>query len=550
MALGVALDLGTSGYRTHLVDLSKNGKILSTAITMRHPLPGANIMDHLHFWIENGSAVGHKIIIETVDKLIELHDAEPKEIKCIAICGNPAQLSMFENIEIRDLAFAGNSLLKRLNVKVPERRAHTIAACDLGLNSVDAEAVIRIPPSIRHEIGADALAMIIKSHMLERKETCMVTDYGTNAEMGLYHNGELFTGSAAAGPAMEGQSIEYGMLAAPMAISDLELLSDGSWRNYVLDERLKAQHGSNVDPANGVVKMASTVKARGITGTGVVAAVALGLETGIIKLPTLTSPDKKLHLQDGVFITEHDVLEAGKAMGAIRAGHRTLIEEVNIDDEDLKSMYLAGASGTYVDPLKAQVCGLVPRVLDRTYQCGNTSLMMAYDLLVKDEAMDEMQSIADSIAAKHIMFATSKIFEDLYVNEIAYWLEGMPFDMFNQILKEKGYRPLPPLKRPKETLRIVSSDIPVLGARGLKTLDHVGVFLIAEFPGCTGCGKCMRECPERALRVEKLDKDRFQIRIATEYCLGTACKNCEQSCTEDVIRLSDMKIVERTKEAA
>ncbi len=104
MAYGIALDLGTSGYRTHLVDLDQKGKIISTAITMRHPLPGANIMDHLHFWMENGSEVGHRIIIETVDKLIGLHSTDPKQIKRIAICGNPAQLSMFENIEIRDLA--------------------------------------------------------------------------------------------------------------------------------------------------------------------------------------------------------------------------------------------------------------------------------------------------------------------------------------------------------------------------------------------------------------------------------------------------------------
>ena len=78
MAYGVALDLGTSGYRSHLVDLSKNGKIISTAITMRHPLPGANIMDHLHFWMENGTEVGHSIIMETVDKLIDLHGRQPR----------------------------------------------------------------------------------------------------------------------------------------------------------------------------------------------------------------------------------------------------------------------------------------------------------------------------------------------------------------------------------------------------------------------------------------------------------------------------------------
>ena len=61
----------------------------------------------------------------------------------------------------------------------------------------------------------------------------MVTDYGTNAKMGLFHEGELYTGSAAAGPAMEGQAITHGMLAAPYAISDINLGPDGMWENYV-----------------------------------------------------------------------------------------------------------------------------------------------------------------------------------------------------------------------------------------------------------------------------------------------------------------------------
>ena len=52
--LGVALDLGTSGFRGQALDLDQNGMIISTAVTTRHPLPGANVMDHLHFAIEIG----------------------------------------------------------------------------------------------------------------------------------------------------------------------------------------------------------------------------------------------------------------------------------------------------------------------------------------------------------------------------------------------------------------------------------------------------------------------------------------------------------------
>ncbi|QLH74188.1 MAG: methylamine methyltransferase corrinoid protein reductive activase [Methanomassiliicoccales archaeon] len=545
MSYGIALDLGTSGYRSHLVDLDKKGKILSTSITMRHPLPGANIMDHLHFWLENGSEVGHKIIIETVDKLIAMHGAEPNEIVRMAICGNPAQLSMFENIEIRDLAFAGQSMLKKLNVKVPERKAHTIKAEELGLTSVKKTAEIRIPPSIRHEIGADALAMIMKTNMLEEKGTCMVTDYGTNAEMGLMYKGELYTGSAAAGPAMEGQSIEYGMLAAPEAISDLSLGPGGKWYNYVLDEKLKPIQTALIDPRDGSGRILTNNTARGITGTGCVACVAMGLETGVIKLPYIDTPDHKMHLMNGITFHESDLHEAGKAMGAIRAGHRTLIEEVGIDDKEVKTMYLAGASGTYVDPIKAQTVGLVPRVLDKTVQAGNTSLMMAYDILVDDDGLDKMQDVADAISSKHIMFATSKTFEEIYVNEIAYWDEGMPFEMFNEMLAGKGYRPLPPIKRPKETIRIVSSDIPIIGHRGLKVLDNVGVYLVGSFPECIGCRKCEKQCPERALKVYEMGDGKFKIQVETEHCLGTACKNCESVCPKKCYNFSELKIVNR-----
>jgi methylamine methyltransferase corrinoid protein reductive activase len=436
-------------------------------------------------------------------------------------------------------------MLTRLKVKVPERKAHSIKADELGFNSVRKDAEVRIPPSIRHEIGADALAMIMKTGMMDKKETCMVTDYGTNAEMGLLYKGELYTGSAAAGPAMEGQSIEYGMLAAPEAISDLSMGPDGRWYNIVLDAKLKPIRTALIDPRTGSGELLENIPARGITGTGCVACVAMGLETGVIRLPQVDTPDRKLHLMNGITFAEKDLHEAGKAMGAIRAGHRTLIEEVGIDEHEVKTMYLAGASGTYVDPLKAQTVGLVPRIIDKTVQAGNTSLMMAYDILVDDNGLDHMQDVANAISSKHIMFATSKVFEDIFVNEIAYWDEGMPMEMFNQYLKDGGYAPLPPIHRPRETVRMVSSDIPIIGHRGLKVLDQVGVYLESSFEGCTGCRSCEKRCPERALKVIDLGDKKFMVQVETELCLGTACKNCESACPVKCYNFSQLKVVNR-----
>ena len=143
------------------------------------------------------------------------------------------------------------------------------------------------------------------------------------------------------------------------------------------------------------------------------------------------------------------------------------------------------------------------------------------------------------------MFATSKIFEDLYVNEVAYWLEGMPLESYNSFIKMAGLKPMPDIVRPKETLRIVDRDIPEVGSKGLKTLEHVGVHLIGGFEGCIGCKKCEIECPEQALKVEKVGDKEFRIRIATEFCLGTACKKCEQVCSKECFRLNELKIVRR-----
>ena len=91
MAYGISLDLGTSGFRSHLVDLDKDAKILDTAITARHPLPGANIMDHMHFWMSSGREITHKIIAQTIYDLISLYGKDKlSQVTTLSVCGNPS----------------------------------------------------------------------------------------------------------------------------------------------------------------------------------------------------------------------------------------------------------------------------------------------------------------------------------------------------------------------------------------------------------------------------------------------------------------------------
>ena len=71
---GIALDLGTSGFRAQLIDLETK-ETLKTVITMGHPLPGGNVMDHLDFAITTGEDVAYAVIVETVWRMYPRFDA-------------------------------------------------------------------------------------------------------------------------------------------------------------------------------------------------------------------------------------------------------------------------------------------------------------------------------------------------------------------------------------------------------------------------------------------------------------------------------------------
>lgn len=530
MTYGLSLDIGTSGTRAHAVDLS-DGKIISTAMTSCHPMPGANIMDHLTFCINVGSDLAHNILMDTVNKVIANLHIDLKKVERVAICGNPIQLSLFQGIPVDDLAFAGENAHRVRNITQQKRDAGVFNAAATGMNVPDS-AELLVPPAIRHEIGADALAMMYKSGFLDQKENALVTDYGTNAEMALKVGDEIYTGSAAAGPAMEGQSIKCGMLAAPGAISDLEY--DFRWICKVLDEKMDVCTGDTYDFALEMCMDEGPMhgKAKGITGTGVIAAVSAAMASHLWMKGKLTTSDGRMRMQDGVYIDSKDISEATKAIGAMRAGHFTLLEHAGIKFSDLDIMYMAGASGTYVDAVKAREVGLLPPTCSRIYQIGNTSLALATDLLTDPELLDKLQGIADQIRANHIMFATDKVFEQIYIQELAFWDEGMTLEMYNANLARDGIQPLPKVTGTPTVHRVVERDIPVYGDYGLTILDDIGTELRGRFEGCTRCGKCVRECPEHALSMS--EDGTFTVK--TKDCLGTACLRCQMQCPQKVYK--------------
>jgi methylamine methyltransferase corrinoid protein reductive activase len=558
--IGIALDLGTSGFRGQALDLGRSGAILSTAITARHPLPGANVIDHLHVALELGLDWAHDRVIEEVNRVIE-HLGIPKgEVVRLAVCGNPIQLSLFQEIEIRDLAYAGQRKLEALGVVAPKRDARALTARDVRGLDLPPGAEVLVPPAVRHEIGADALAMMIRTGLLERDEVAIVTDYGTNAEMALAAGGIIYTGSTAAGPALEGQQIECGMLALPGAICDVELTRSsvdsmspsrsrgGRLETRVLDQEMEVRRGDTVDPVSGDTLDRGEYEARGITGTGVLALISEGLETGLIRAPRILANTKEIRLPNGLRFTELDLCEAGKAIGAVRAGHLTLCKEAGIGLEDIETAYMSGASGTYVDALKAQAVGLIPPSVRNIYQVGNTSLAMAVEIVRDPDQLWAMQAIADTLRQNHCMFATSKVFEKIYILELSHWTEGMPLDQYQKYLRKYGFPGLSSVTRTAQVTRTVTRDIPDLGPRGLTILPDSPRRMTVDFEACIGCGSCVIECPHGALELAR-GGEHFSLSINPAWCNGVACRRCERSCKEKVFNLVQLLTTDRRAQA-
>lgn len=528
---GLALDLGTSGFRGQLVDLSTE-KVLGTVITARHPLPGANVIDHLNFAIDAGTETAHRIIITTINQIIALLRKPGLEIARLAVCGNPIQLSLFENIEIRDLAYAGENKRRLLGVVSPDRGSKELSAGRFPGLDVPSDCLVLIPPAVKHEIGADALAMLILSGILQRQEICLVTDYGTNAEMALKVGDRIITGSCAAGPALEGQHISRGMLAAPGAISDLQPEGSGH-RCLVLNEEMAAEAGEVVDLASGSVLAKGNLPAKGITGTGVVAVLARGFATRLIRLPCIETASTYLHLANGIRFGESDLCEAGKAIGALRAGYLTLAAEAGVRVEEICVAYMAGASGTYVDALKAMEIGMVPPNVKEIYQVGNTSLTMAREIALHPGRLEQLDRVARELRASHCMFATSKVFEHAYLLELSYWTEGLPWEQYRKFAAMYRLPELPPVKPAACVVKKVARDIMETGAAGIRTIERVGKEFSLEVPGCIGCGVCIEQCPESALTMA----ENGSISLAPDRCSGTACRRCEHVCPEKVFQL-------------
>jgi uncharacterized 2Fe-2S/4Fe-4S cluster protein (DUF4445 family) len=228
-------------------------------------------------------------------------------------------------------------------------------------------------------VGSDVLAGILATGLYRSSKLSALIDLGTNGEIVVGNRDRILCASTAAGPAFEAGQIRNGMRAATGAVS-------------------RVGPGFRCSVIGGGT-------ARGVCGSGLVDAVAVGLDEGFIRTNGRLAAGP-LVLADEVAVVQSDIRQLQLAKGAVAAGLSILLRRLDATAGDLAAIYLAGAFGNYVNVRSALRTGLLPDVNPRVIQpAGNTALRGARMLLVEPHAADE-------IHAEHIELAANPVFQD------------------------------------------------------------------------------------------------------------------------------------------
>ena len=413
--LGVAVDVGTTTVVAKLVDLSE-GRALGVEATVNPQSRfGDDVISRIHY-AQSPETLGElqQTIVGCVNELIR------------KLCEGAGK----DRDSVYEVCLVGNTTMNHLLLGYPVEqlgqapyRAHSVEAHDvrpevLGL-VMNGAGNIHTAENIAGFVGSDTTAVALAVGMDVATEMTLVVDIGTNGELVVGTGDRLYAASCAAGPALEGARIRCGSRAAEGAIEAV-VIDDGDIGLDVI--------GGDVTP-------------RSICGSGLIDAVAVMLELGVIDATGRFASAEEaadrcseatrgrlleidgqgafcLAFNDGtreaaVVLTQKDVREFQLAKGAIQAGIRLLLGKMSIGVGDLEAVLLAGAFGNYIRPSSAVRVGLLPDVpLERLHFVGNAAASGA-EMLLLSEACRE-RSAALAVRIEYVELANERDFGTVF----------------------------------------------------------------------------------------------------------------------------------------
>ncbi len=416
---GIAVDIGTTTIVVYLVNLGTGMTLAATSAINPQTSFGADVISRISY------------IGDDPDKLSQLQRAVTKRINSLIkeVFSKTGRKPSAKD----SMAVAGNTTMEHIFAGVsPESIGRSpfepqfydsleLEASELGINA-EKGVKVKLLPNIYGFVGGDIVSGIIYTGMHKSKELSLLVDIGTNNEMVLGNNDFMLCCSAAAGPALEGAKIKMGMRAAPGAIDSVK----------------KNGRGISITTIGDMPPV-------GICGSGLVDAISELLKAGVITESGRFADEEELeeHLSSRfkgkkgkdfsfilaaegeygsnpeVGITQKDIREIQLAKGAIAAGAQILLDVAGKKLDDIKSVYLAGAFGNYIDIENAVRISILPDVpRERIHPVGN-SAGAGVCLMLKDPSL--WDTAADIIKrAEHIELASHKDFQEIFIGNMSF----------------------------------------------------------------------------------------------------------------------------------
>ena len=324
---GIAVDIGTTTLAVYFYELkSGNMTDVRSGLNLQRRY-GADVISRISACEAEQDALrkmGDSIVSQINGYIREYG----KKIASAVIVGNTTMLHLLTGLDPSGIAkapYLGQSLFGVM-----------YAGHQLGLQ-VDGE--VYLPPCISSYVGADITAGLIAMNLDRSKEHVFYIDIGTNGEMALCKGNTIFCCSVAAGPAFEGAKIKFGTGSVAGAIN--RVWYDGGVKYTTIDD---------APPV-------------GICGSGLIDAVAVMVETGIVDETGRFMDDQsdEFFVSESISITRQDIREVQLAKSAVAAGIETLMKYGELETTEIDKSVIAGGFGSYINPRSAVVIGLLPK---------------------------------------------------------------------------------------------------------------------------------------------------------------------------------------------
>jgi len=352
---------------------------------------------------------------------------ELRDITHITLAGNTTMMHLLTGLPAGNIAWAPFNPVMTLG--------RTVSASELGLADFPT-AVCTLLPSVASYVGSDIVAGLTALG-LDRPdhEPALLIDIGTNGEIALKTADRLTACATAAGPAFEGANISCGMSGIAGAIDHVWMNGDELCCS-VISTRATSVSMCDDLPENRLDRPT------GICGSGLIDAIAVMLETGVIDEtgrigadPERLSPDLRARLTtvngqpafiiafktDGqpILLTQKDIRELQNAKAAIAAGIQLLLMRESWQPSSVRTIYLAGGFGQYLNVRSARVIGLIPAELSgHVVPAGNTSAMGAICALLDWTVLKQTQQTADSVVYREL--SSDPAFADLFIEALIF----------------------------------------------------------------------------------------------------------------------------------